>query len=783
LNLAGLPRAVDLVGGLQRRRRAKRARPASARLARPTGANTLPVAAAARQRTGPFERVTRLAQAVTESLALSEVLDRVARAATELVPRSGARIWVAEHGRLVLRSEAGTGGSSPGDQPTTLALGEGLAGHAAATRQPLVIDDARADGRVVNQAWVRRGRWVSVATVPLVVRDELVGVLVLMTRRRHRFPARQLRVLTSFGTQAAIAIENARLFEEQTRLLQAARHRRARLEALVQVSREVATIQPLESLFERIARTCGELFSTDSVGIRLLDGDELVVAYASGTARDVMATERLKIGESLSGLVAATGQPLMVTDPATDPRLLPTHRAAMERLGYRALLAVPITIAGRVAGVLSVPTRQPQGFSPEELELVVAFAGQAGAALHNSRLYEEAQRAYEQLQRTQDQLLQSQKMDAIGRLAGGVAHDFNNLLTIITGQSHLLLRQVDAGPVRDGVERISQTADRAADLTRQLLAFSRNQVVQPKVLQLNAIVGDVTPMLQRLIGEDVQLRTAFDPTLANVRADAGQLQQVLMNLAANARDAMPQGGQLTIETANVALDAAYARQHAEVTTGPHVMLAVSDTGVGMDAETRRRIFEPFYTTKETGKGTGLGLATVYGIVKQSGGHIWVYSEPGRGTTFKVYLPAVADGVDRAPAGASGEPPHGSETVLLVEDEHQVRQLVRLVLQHHGYTVLEAATPAEALDIATRHDKRIDLLLTDVVMPQMSGRVLADLLAPDRPDMAVLFISGYTATAVVQHGVLDAAKAYLQKPFTPAALARAVRHALDRVAER
>jgi two-component system, cell cycle sensor histidine kinase and response regulator CckA len=751
-------------------------------------------------------------------------------------------------------------------------FGEGMAGHVAVTQQPLIVDDLRSEARVVNREWMRRQRWVSAVNMPLVVRGDLVGVLVLMTRRRHRFARQQLRLLTAFGThahivfptgtgvmglavneqraivtpdlltdprvmlapdvrarieqapsrsvlavplivhgkivgalgvgrrlgeafevaeirlaqafgdQAAIALENARIFEEQAELLQSARRRRARLEALLDVGHEVSRIQPVGSLLERIARTCGDLLHTDSVGIRLMDGDELAVAYASGGAKDVMATRRLKIGESLSGLVAVTGQPLLLTDVARDPRLLPAHRAAMERLGYRALLAVPIKMAERVAGVLSVQTRRHDGFSPEDLQIVTAFADQVGIALNNTRLYDEVQHAYQQLERTQDQLLQSQKMDAIGRLAGGVAHDFNNLLMVITGQSHVLLRQLGPGPMHDGLERISQTADRAADLTRQLLAFSRNQVLQPKILHVNTVVGDVTPMLQRVIGEDVELRTVFGDGLANVKADASQIQQVVMNLVANARDAMPQGGRLTIETADVVLDVPYVRQHVEVTAGRYVLLAVSDTGIGMDAETRRRLFEPFYTTKELGKGTGLGLAIVYGIVKQSGGHIWVYSEPGRGTTFKIYLPAVTEDVDSVPDAAPAESPRGSETVLLVEDESEVRQVVRWILENHGYTVLEATGPGDALEIATRHTGALDLLLTDVVMPQMSGRVLADLLTPERPKMAVLFMSGYTANAVVQHWVLDPSKAYLQKPFAPDALACAIRHALDRVSE-
>jgi signal transduction histidine kinase/ActR/RegA family two-component response regulator len=727
--------------------------------------------------------VTRLAQAVTESLEISEVLHRVAQAAIDLVPGSVARIWVAEREQLVLRSEAGTGGSARGET-TTLQFGEGLAGHVAATRQALVVDNVPADARVVNQEWMRQRRCVSAVNVPLVVRGGLVGVLVVMTRRRHRFSARELRVLTAFGTHAAIALENARLFAEQAELLNAGRHRRARLEALVEVSREVSTIQPLPALLERIARTCGDLLGTDSVGIRLMDGGELAVAHASGGARDVMATQRLKVGESLSGIVAATGEPQLVNDLASDPRLLPEHRTTMLRHGYRALLAVPIKIAERVAGVVSIQTRRETGFSPDDLEIVVAFAGQVGTALNNTRLYEEAQRAYRQLEQTQEQLLQSQKMDAIGRLAGGVAHDFNNLLTVITGQSHLLLRQVDPGPMHDGLQRISLTADRAADLTRQLLAFSRKHELQPRVLQLNAIVNDLAPLLARMVGEDVELRTVLDRGLANIKADASRIQQIIMNLVANSRDAMPQGGQLTIETTAAVLDAAYARQHVGVTPGHYVMLAVSDTGIGMDAETRTRIFEPFYTTKEAGKGTGLGLAMVYGIVKQNGGHIWVYSEPGRGTTFKVYLPAV---VGEVPRGAVREPrladsPGGSETVLLVEDEDRVRQLVRYILQDKGYTVLEAASPGDALEIATRHQGPIDLLLTDVVMPQMRGAVLADLLIAERPEMAILFMSGYTANAVVHQGGTDPGKAYLQKPFTPDALAQAVRRALDRVVD-
>ncbi|HXB55915.1 MAG TPA: response regulator [Vicinamibacteria bacterium] len=379
------------------------------------------------------------------------------------------------------------------------------------------------------------------------------------------------------------------------------------------------------------------------------------------------------------------------------------------------------------------------------------------------------------------QLLQSQKMESMGRLAGGVAHDFNNLLGIITGYAGLMRKSVSADPrLAKYVDDIVKAAERAAGLTRQLLAFSRKQVLQPRILDLNAVVGETENMLRRLIGEDIQLLTVCDDQLGPVRADPGQMDQVLMNLAVNARDAMPRGGRLTIETGNVALDRTYAGRHAGVEPGRYVMLAVSDTGHGMTPEVQARVFEPFFTTKELGKGTGLGLATVHGIVKQSGGHIWVYSEPDNGTTFKIYLPrADAPEADaQTPPPAEGELPRGSETILLVEDEASLRGFVRECLEAAGYTVLEARHGVEALKISQRHPAPVHLLLTDVVMPLMSGRELAQEIRASRPEVRVLYMSGYTDDAVVLHGVLAADMAFLQKPFTAEMLARRVREVLD-----
>jgi len=382
--------------------------------------------------------------------------------------------------------------------------------------------------------------------------------------------------------------------------------------------------------------------------------------------------------------------------------------------------------------------------------------------------------------RLEEQLLQSQKMEAVGRLAGGIAHDFNNLLTAVAGYSELLLTQLPEGdPRRESADEIQRAGSRAAALTRQLLAFSRRQVLEPRVLDLNAVISGMERMLRRVIGEDVELTTALEGELWRAKADPGQIEQAILNLIVNARDAMPRGGRLTVETANVLLDEKFAGLYATVHPGPHVMLAVSDTGVGMDAELQARLFEPFFTTKERGKGTGLGLSTTYGIVKQSGGSIWVYSEPGHGTTFKIYLPRCEEPLEDRPAPAPPTAPAtGSESVLLVEDEPEVRRLVEKLLGLRGYTVLSAANPSEAIAIARRHEAPIELLLTDVIMPGMNGRDLARILAETRPRMKVLYMSGYTDAAISQQGILAPGTAFLSKPFTPDALARKVREVID-----
>jgi signal transduction histidine kinase/ActR/RegA family two-component response regulator len=441
---------------------------------------------------------------------------------------------------------------------------------------------------------------------------------------------------------------------------------------------------------------------------------------------------------------------------------------------------VPLFSKGKVIGGLLLRSYKPYAYTDKDVRLAERIASQIAGAVTNAQLYAGRIQAEQEREALQEQLRQSQKVEAIGRLAGGVAHDFNNLLTVIKGYSQLTLAEMKAeDPFRENIEEIKKSADRASDLTRQLLAFSRRQIMEMKVLDLNTILQNLEKMLRRLIGEDIGLTFLSGDDLRRVKVDPGQIEQVIINLSVNARDAMPKGGKLTIETANAVLDEEYARKHIAVKPGRYVMVSVSDTGMGMTPEVRERVFEPFFTTKERGRGTGLGLSTVYGIVKQSGGNIWIYSEPDRGTTFKIYLPQVDEALEELREKVeTRELPRGIETVLIVEDDKEVRKLVARILENHGYKVLEASQGSEALPLSKEYKEQIHLMLADVVMPGLDGRELAERIKLLHPRMKVLYMSGYTENAITHHGILEKGMNYIQKPFTVDALTRKVREVLD-----
>ena len=559
-----------------------------------------------------------------------------------------------------------------------------------------------------------------------------------------------------------------------------------------------------DRLLDVIARDLAEVVK-DGCVVRLLSDDGWLAPAAIHMQIDAQVTdahllERLHahIGaahhvseQGAAREVLETGRPLLV--PRLDLRQLRSSASAeiadvFEAIGIHSLLMVALRVRGESIGLLSL-VRFAAGsapFSEADRDLAQALADHAALAISNARLLRSAlrelserEKAEATLRKTEEQLRHAQKMEAIGRLAGSVAHDFNNLLSVILGHGSFMLQDLKGpDPLRDEVLAILRAGERASDLTRSLLAFSRQQLLAPRVLDLNAVLKDSERMLRRLLGEDIELVTRYERELVKVRVDASQIDQVVMNLAVNARDAMPNGGKLTIETCNVQLDESYASEHFEVVPGPHAMLAVSDTGVGMPKEVQARIFEPFFTTKEPGKGTGLGLSTIFGIVKQSGGNIWVYSEPGEGTTFRVYFPSAGHVAEPLPEVAPPAVLTGTETILLAEDQDEVRFVACESLRRFGYHVLEARNAGEALLICESHPLPIHLLVTDVVMPKMNGRELAQRLLKIRPELEVLYMSGYTDNAIVHHGILDPDVAYVQKPLVPDAFARRVREVLD-----
>jgi signal transduction histidine kinase len=517
--------------------------------------------------------------------------------------------------------------------------------------------------------------------------------------------------------------------------------------------------------------------------VRLLAARELILELT----RDRPAAQDARVDAVLTGLDEASEQLAHLQE--SEQRLQEVadalFRLAALDFSKRPSLKGDGSVLDAVVGCVSMLSEELSAYleqrSAIEQELERRVEARTAELMRaNEQLRHESEerfRAEQALRKSEAQLSQAMKMEAVGRLSGGVAHDFNNLLSVIISYTTTLIEDLpDGHPMRQDLEEIRRAGQRAAELTRQLLAFSRRQMMEPKLVDLNELVSNTGGMLRRLIGEDIELKMELEPHIGRVRVDPGQMVQVLMNLAVNARDAMPSGGTLRVSTAQVEqLEDTSLTPSLDAPSGPWVLLRVSDTGMGMDEATKARIFEPFFTTKDPGVGTGLGLATVFGIVKQSGGSVRVLSEPGAGATFEVYLPRSAETEkDSAPSPELTRREGGSETILLVEDNDQVRQLIRRILVSNGYKVFDAANPQEALALFELHRSSIQLLLTDVVMPQMSGRQLAEMLLASAPELKVLYMSGYTEDVALRHGIVEASVAFLQKPLTPDALLRKLR---------
>ncbi|MBI4594648.1 MAG: GAF domain-containing protein [Candidatus Rokubacteria bacterium] len=727
------------------------------------------------------EALAELGRLVSASLEPGEVAEKVVHALHRLLPCRMMVLYRVEPDTGDLALVAGVG--SAVDWNRRLARGTATVGRAVRERQPVVTADVLSDPAITlapeARARIERSGYRAVLAVPLLARDRVIGGLAVGDVLGRVFDAEDVRLVQTFADQAAIALANAELYAQtRTRLV--------RMRRLAELSHLVSSSTDLQHVLDSVTEASLELLHGDLARLWVLDRDagrlRLVAFYAAdGVTTAELTTRELPLHEGLVGWVMREKARRYSPSLAEDP--LQLHTGWVRRLGYVSQLAVPLMAGEEAVGALLVITKTARIFTEEEVELLDVFAAKAATAVTNARLYQEAREAYDQLSKAQEMLAHSQKMEAVGRLAGGVAHDFNNILTIITGRCEAMLEALPAGDPRQAeLELIANAADRAAALTRQLLAFSRRQALERRVVDLNVVVMGMVKMLRRLIGENIELGTSLAPDPGYVRADSGQIEQVLLNLAVNARDAMPEGGRLTIATAGVTIEGEVEAADGQVVPGAYVTLSVGDSGQGIDAETRRRLFEPFFTTKQVGRGSGLGLATVYGIIRQHDAHIAVESAPGHGASFIIYFPRVEAeepaGPGRLPRGAPG--PSGSETILLVEDEPQVRGLVRQVLESHGYQVLDAGGGADALRVASAFPDRIHLLVTDLVMPGMSGRAVAETMRRLRPATRTLYISGYTDDVVGRVSELEGPdSAFIEKPFTNRAFAIKVRELLDR----
>lgn len=799
---------------------------------------------ALRERVVHASLIADVGLAFTTNYSLHDMLQRCVESMVKNLGAAFARIWILDQKEevLVLRASAGIYTHLNGPHGR-VPVGKYKIGLIAQEKKPHLTNDVAHDSRIGDPDWAKREGMVAFAGYPLILDDQVVGVMAMFSRQN--LSRTTLEAMASVANQITLGIERKTKDEA---LRESERQIRELTEHIDQVLWTIdvkeSKVQYVSAGYEKMwGRSCQSLLDNpqsymDEIhpqDLEMMNGanafmfqtgyidQETRIVRPDGTMRWVWVRGYPVVVEGQ--LVRIVG----VIEDITDKRRLAEDRDnVLSRLQLhieRLPLAYVLFDADLRVIDWNPAAERIFGYRKEEIlgegppfeKLVPRFnekyqeifqrlrAGDMQAHSINENLTKDGRTIICQWFNTplmdengrvlgflclaqdvterkilEEQFRQAQKMEEFGKLAGGVAHDFNNLLTVISGNGEILLSTLPPDNEEwQMVSEICRAGERAVSLTRQLLAFSRQQVLEPRILDLNAVVTDTEKMLRRLIGEDIQLATALSPNISSVRIDPGQIEQVIMNLALNARDSMPQGGSLSIATSEIELGESYSRTHPQVLPGRFVMLAISDNGCGMTPEVKNRIFDPFFTTKSVGQGTGLGLAVVHGIVKQSNGSIEVYSEVGIGTTFKIYLPAVEEQPENVLDLAPEVIFQGSETILLVEDEVGVRELATRALRKLGYTVLTAPEGKSALELMASHGKTIDLLVTDVVMPVMGGRPLAEKLQLDYPDLKVLFMSGYTDDAVVRHGVLQAEVAFLQKPFTPNSLARKVREELDR----
>jgi signal transduction histidine kinase len=763
----------------------------------------------------PVERldlatVLKATDAISSELVLERLLANVVRIAMESAGARRGHLLLERDGRwsVAARGEVEGGVEVPpggGAEPDEAILR--VARLVARTRERLVLDDAAAAGPLAGEPPAAGRRTRALVCAPLLSQGRLVGLLHLDNDLvAGAFTPGRLTVLSLLAAQAAISIENAAHLERERSARQEAEFL---AEAGALLARSLATEETLGELAKLTVKALCDWCVVD-----LAEGPlrrRLVGAHAD-PARQPILDELLRrhpprrdAPEPIAS-VHRTGKPLLVREVRADEvrGLCDGDEEArlIEALGCRSIVAVPLVARGAPVAVLTLVAGTPGRFGPSHLQLAQELASRAAIALENARLFREAREAEalesqanerlrteiaerEQAQRerarVEQQLLQAQKMESVGMLAGGVAHDFNNLLTVILSGAEALRDQLRAGApaAPELVDEVADAGGRARDLTRQLLAFARRQVIAPVPLDLNALVTDCERLLRRVIGEDVELAVTLEPGLWPVRCDPAQLQQVILNLAVNARDAMPRGGRLAVATANVDVSPAEAAELPEMRPGPHVRLSLRDSGMGMTPEVQAHAFEPFYTTKPVGKGTGLGLATVYGIMSQSGGHVRLRSAPGEGTTFDLLFPRLTDvTATPAPPPAPIATTKGTETILVVEDDPHVRAVTTRSLAAAGYAVIEAANGDEALERAAGLPGRLHLVVTDVVLPGVDGRTLAERLRRARPELRVLYVSGHADEVVANRGILQPGIELLQKPFTASSLLMRVRSVLD-----